>query len=149
MTSDSEKRSRQTQQVSRVYVHPKTRPGTDLLSHELPWMIEFHVVGFDHMIAAPVRSAITIGRSDPESGIKPDVDLGLCDGYQRGVSRRHAIILVRGDTLVLRALNTTNGTWINDVQLSAGEESRLRNGDVVTIGSLQMEALFTAAPARR
>jgi len=149
MPPESQRPIDETQQVPRVYVHPKARPGTDLLSRELPWTIELQVLGAGETITVPVRSAMTIGRSDPERGIRPDVDLGPFAGYAKGVSRRHAIILVRGNSLVMRALNTTNGTWVNDLQLSAGEECELRHRDIVTIGSLQLELVFAAAPTAR
>lgn len=95
----------------------------------------------------PVRSAITIGRSDQDNTFKPDVDLTPYGGYQKGVSRRHALILVRDNHLVVRGLSTTNGTWINGSLLATGEESALRDGDELMIGRMPLVIGFIAAPA--
>jgi len=97
----------------------------------------------------PVRSAIMIGRSDQEQTVKLDVDLTPHGGYQKGVSRRHAIIMVREDHLVLRGLSTTNGTWINGTLLATGEESLLHDGDELMIGRLPLVIGFIAAPVAR
>jgi hypothetical protein len=137
----------ETQQFPRVYVHPKTRPGSNLVPHEIPWALEFRMIESGEAFHVPVRSAITIGRSDQERNVRPDVDLAPHDGYQKGVSRRHAIIMVRDDHLVLRGLSTTNGTWLNGVLLATGEESALSDGDELMIGRLPLLIGFIAAPA--
>jgi pSer/pThr/pTyr-binding forkhead associated (FHA) protein len=147
MASENKKPFDETQQIPNIFVHPKARPGTNLLHQEVPWAIEFQVIGTNERIQVAVRSAITIGRSDSERGVKPDVDLTPHGGYQKGVSRRHAIITPQDNRLVIRALNTTNGTWVNGIQVAAGEESRLRHGDELTIGSLQMNVVFLTSPA--
>jgi pSer/pThr/pTyr-binding forkhead associated (FHA) protein len=138
----------ETQQIPNIFVHPKARPGTNLLHQEVPWAIEFQIAETKQKIQVAVRSAMTIGRSDSERGVKPDVDLTPHGGFQRGVSRRHAIILPQNNRLVIRALNTTNGTWVNGLQVAAGEESQLRHGDELTIGNLQMLVVFLASPGK-
>jgi pSer/pThr/pTyr-binding forkhead associated (FHA) protein len=132
-----------------VYIHPKARPGSSLVPDEVPWAIEFRMIETGETFHVPVRSAITIGRSDQETAVKPDVDLTPYGGYQKGVSRRHAIILVRDNHLIVRGLSTTNGTWINGALLATGEESPLRDGDELMIGRLLLMVGFIAAPVAR
>ena len=145
----SSSRKEETQPLPRVYIHPKTRPGSSLVPHEIPWAIEFRMIESGDVFHVPVRSAIMIGRSDQEQIVKLDVDLTPHGGYQKGVSRRHAIIMVREDHLVLRGLSTTNGTWINGTLLATGEESLLHDGDELMIGRLPLVIGFIAAPASR
>jgi hypothetical protein len=149
MSPQKTNRNEETQQFPRVYIHPKARPGSNLVPKEVPWAIEFRVIETGEVLHVPVRSAMTIGRSDLENTIRPDVDLAPYGGYQKGVSRRHAIILLREDHLVVRGLSTTNGTWINGVLLATGEEAPLRNADELMIGRMPLMIGFIAAPARR
>ena len=52
------------------------------------------------------------------------------------VSRRHAEIFLSGGNWSVRDLNSTNGTLVNDIDVS---EARLHNGDVLTIGLTNLE----------
>lgn len=148
MAPESPKRKDETQPMARVYIPPKTRPGSNLVPNEVPWAIEFRVIETGEAFHVPVRSAITIGRSDQENRVKPDVDLTPYGGYQKGVSRNHALILVREDHLVIRGMSTTNGTWINGVLLATGEESPLHHGDELMIGRMPLVIGFISAPGR-
>lgn len=148
MPSEPRNTNRETQPMRPIYLHPKARPGTNLVSREVPWAIEFRMIETGEVFHVPVRSAITIGRSDVEQTIKPDVDLAPYGGYQKGVSRRHAIIMVRDQHLIVRGLSTTNGTWINGALLATGEESPLRDGDELMIGRMPLVIGFIAAPAQ-
>ncbi len=47
------------------------------------------------------------------------------------VSRRHAIIEVMGDQVILRDLNSTNGTWLNNQRVMS---ARLQPGDRIRLG---------------
>jgi hypothetical protein len=52
-----------------------------------------------------------------------------------GVSRRHLSFLRRADGgYAVLDLNSTNGTWLNDVELRAGVETPIGPGDELTIG---------------
>ena len=70
--------------------------------------------------------AVSIGR-DPAN------DLVLSDSM---VSRRHAMLELREDTYFLRDNNSSNGTFVNGDRLD--EEVRLRDGDLVAIGSSKL-----------
>ena len=69
-------------------------------------------------------------------GASPDSDLLLTDDL---VSRNHAVILRKGeDGYWLKALNTTNGTKVNDVPLRADQERLLKEGDRIAIAHVEM-----------
>lgn len=83
-----------------------------------------------------------IGRSDPVTGILPDIDLTSVDN-NRSVSRRHAKILNKnGQYFILEEVGTVNGTYVNDQKIPTGVPTELKNGDRVRIGLIQMKALF-------
>lgn len=73
-----------------------------------------------------VGGTVYVGRS-------PENDVFLVDP---SVSRRHAVLEVRGDLLLVRDLASTNGTFVN------GERVQLRTlqpGDVVAFGKTEMK----------
>lgn len=55
------------------------------------------------------------------------------------VSRRHALLTMRGDEIILEDLGSTNGTRINGHSLAPGVKQPLRNGDRIRLGSLEFE----------
>lgn len=65
-------------------------------------------------------------------GRDPDCDLFL---NNMTVSRRHAIIEKDGDRIVLKDLDSLNGTWI-DGRIS--EQAELADGTLVQIGTFSM-----------
>ncbi|MCM2314564.1 MAG: cyclic nucleotide-binding domain-containing protein [Thermoanaerobaculia bacterium] len=87
-------------------------------------------------------SETTIGRADPVTGIRPDIDLADCD-TNRSVSRRHAKILRTEDGYaVIEEVGTVNGTFVNDQRIPTGTPVPVKNGDRVKIGLIQMRAVF-------
>lgn len=69
------------------------------------------------------KSSILIGRS---SQCDICIDSGL-------LSRHHAsVLIVNSDTAILKDLDSTNGTFVNTMRITA--PTRLKHGDVITIG---------------
>ncbi|HEY5610522.1 MAG TPA: cyclic nucleotide-binding domain-containing protein [Thermoanaerobaculia bacterium] len=83
-----------------------------------------------------------IGRSDPVTGILPDVDLTGVD-TNRSVSRRHAKIVRTAEVFaVLEEVGTVNGTFVNDQRIPTGVPVPIQNGDRVRIGLVSMRVVF-------
>jgi len=75
-----------------------------------------------------------IGRWDPDSGAYPDIDLEDVDPEAK-VSRKHAIIYLKGDQIEVEDLNSLNGTFINRGKgITAGIKYKLSHGDELVIG---------------
>lgn len=84
----------------------------------------------------------TIGRTDPVTGILPDIDLTPVD-IDRSVSRRHAKILRRENAfLILEEVGTINGTFVNDQRIPTGQPVPLADGDRVRVGLINMSIVF-------
>ncbi|MBL7684706.1 MAG: sigma 54-interacting transcriptional regulator [Deltaproteobacteria bacterium] len=66
-------------------------------------------------------------------GKKEDNDFVLEDN---AVSRHHLMIELRGDSFVLKDLDSTNGSFINDMRV---REAYLSPGDVIGLGNTQIE----------
>lgn len=78
-----------------------------------------------------------IGRRDPRQNYYPELDLAEHD---RGIaSRHHAQIQIDGDFYVLVDLGSTNGTMLNGVRIIANTPQRLRQGDRIKVGEVEVE----------
>ncbi|MEP6994118.1 MAG: cyclic nucleotide-binding domain-containing protein [Acidobacteriota bacterium] len=79
-----------------------------------------------------------VGRSDPVTGITPDVDLTPLD-TQRSTSRRHAKLYQMGDTFyVMEEIGVMNGTYVNGSRVATGVPIALQNGDVLKFGLVSL-----------
>lgn len=79
-----------------------------------------------------------------------DTPVGLGSGNQadillqyEGISRVHARISREGDMLFLKDMNSTNGTWVNDRQLSIYELCPIKDGDVIRLAATSFEVIDT------
>lgn len=80
---------------------------------------------------------LIIGRSDPQKGIYPDVDLAPMD-QQHTVSRRHARLVTRDGRFFIEDLNAFNKTRLNGVSLTPNQEREIQEGDVVRLGNVDL-----------
>jgi serine/threonine protein kinase len=94
------------------------------------------VMGTGARISLPKVEEVLVGRIDPHTTLSPDVDLGEHGGSMAGVSRNHARLLRFPEGWLLEDLNSTNGTFVNQVQLTPGQPVRIRTGDIIRCGQL-------------
>lgn len=114
-----------------------------------PWRLLMQIGGQTQTtVGLEVRDKIIIGRSDPVANFYPDLDLSPYGGQERGVSRRHATIIQDDEhkALFLEDLNSTNGTRINGFSLEPRRRYRLRDGDELEFGQVQMVLRFVRSP---
>jgi pSer/pThr/pTyr-binding forkhead associated (FHA) protein len=62
------------------------------------------------------------------------------------VSRRHCVIITTENEVVVRDLNSRNGTFVNDERVA--EEAVLLHGDVLRVGPLQFEMVIEQTPGK-
>jgi CRP-like cAMP-binding protein len=80
----------------------------------------------------------TVGRIDPVTGIRPDVDLAQLDN-QRSVSRRHSKITRSGSSFsVVEEIGTMNGTFVNGVRIQTGQPVTIKDGDRLRFGLVDL-----------
>lgn len=86
------------------------------------------------------QHASLIGRTSQSRGLRPEVALDT----DTAVSRRHAQLLVEGDTLSVVDLSSTNGTYVvgqgeapteDVIPLASGVPAALDDGDQVFVGA--------------
>ncbi len=81
----------------------------------------------------------TLGRFDPVTGVRPDIDLTEID-TGRTSSRRHAALLSGPDGfLLVEEIGVVNGTWVDGKRLTTGEPVPVARGNVVKLGRVELE----------
>jgi serine/threonine protein kinase len=98
------------------------------------------VVGTTDMVKPfPIeKESVLIGRTDPHTGIFPEVDLTMYD-VETKVSRKHARIYRQGEQFLIEDLGSVNGTIVNSVtggsiRLNAKSPRVLSAGDELKLG---------------
>jgi pSer/pThr/pTyr-binding forkhead associated (FHA) protein len=89
----------------------------------------------DREVKIPAPKCL-IGRGD-DCYLKPQSD---------AISRHHCAIITSENEVVVRDLNSRNGTFVNDERV--GEEAVLLSGDILRVGPLQFELLIEQSPAK-
>jgi eukaryotic-like serine/threonine-protein kinase len=85
------------------------------------------------------RLPLRIGRRDPRQSHYPELDLAEHD---RGIaSRNHAVINRDTGGYSIVDLGSTNGTFLNGTPLAARTPQRLRSGDRIKVGEVEIEFL--------
>jgi len=87
----------------------------------------------------PITSDIAlIGRYDPVTGTRPEIDLTQID-INRTVSRRHArIVMQDGAFLLSEEVGALNGTFVNGQRLTPGKPATIVSGDKVGLGMVSL-----------
>ncbi|HEX6123497.1 MAG TPA: FHA domain-containing serine/threonine-protein kinase [Ktedonobacterales bacterium] len=78
-----------------------------------------------------------IGRSDPQRGMHPDIDLLALDPAQT-VSRRHVRLTQRGSQFYVEDLNAFNRTRVNGMPLVPHQDAELHPGDTMRLGNIEL-----------
>lgn len=75
---------------------------------------------------------ISIGRANRDA--KPDIDLTELDTGHVSSRPIHAEIHREAEDFILQPMQTTNGTFVNGVEIQPGERCSLHDGDVIQFG---------------
>lgn len=144
------KTSKLTNHTRQLGLPPAEKPAasrqTGPLDKALPWVIELRIVGTASTVQTQVQDKMLIGRTDAERNIFPELDLSAFRASANGVSRRHALILVKDERLYVKDLGSMNGTRLNGALCDPEEEYRLRHGDELMLGQLRLQVLYTVVP---
>jgi molybdenum cofactor synthesis domain-containing protein len=96
-----------------------------------------------HDLEVPLtKKKVSIGRLDRASGSFPEVDLTSYGGLEKGVSRRHAEIIRRGNEVSIKDLGSINGTFLNRNKLIPFLPQVLKSGDELRLGRLTLRVSF-------
>ena len=87
-------------------------------------LVQIYGPSLGRKVVLPPLSELTIGRGD----------LNFIVLEMDNVSRKHCSFFTRKDGTYLRDEGSTNGTWLNNVEVKT--ETKLRSGDLIKVGSV-------------
>lgn len=119
---------------------------TGPLDHIIPWVLEFRIIGTAEILKTDLNAPVLMGRMDPHKGIYPQINLDPHGGQAKGVSRRHARIFAQDNRVMLQDEGSANGTFLNGQKLNPLTPQRLRDGDRIKLGDLEMQTRFIMKP---
>jgi hypothetical protein len=105
--------------------------------------LKFEFVESKQVLRVPLTlDQMVIGRSSSGGLMPPDIDLAPYEAQSKGVSRYHASLQRKGNTLLLMDLQSLNHTLINGQRLYPHEMRVLRDGDELRFGQLAVRIYF-------
>ncbi|NDJ62500.1 MAG: FHA domain-containing protein [Chloroflexi bacterium] len=113
--------------------------GTTTLSKDSTIVLH---IGASEPLTLPAETETILGRRDGASVRLPDLDLTPYGALEKGVSRIHASIQRKDDTLMLVDMGSSNGTHLNGQRLVAEQPRVLRDGDEIRLGKLTVFIYF-------
>jgi hypothetical protein len=116
---------------------PLTVPEGDIVAlepcspHLNDWDMLPQLIGPDGLRFVLDAPCLVVGRKT--KGMNPDLDVSKWD-TKMVVSRKHAIVEKMSDFLQITPEKTTNGTFVNNEEITAGQSHRLQDGDSIQFG---------------
>lgn len=94
------------------------------------------------VFSVSIQQPLILGRATG-TDVNTLFDLTEHHGQEFGVSRQHCKLFRQGTRLFVADLGSTNGTFLNDRQLSPYEQHKVSHGDRLVLGTLQILILFS------
>lgn len=114
--------------------------GADVFTDDMVVVVDFGDIANPRQLR--VDGQVKIGRIDRMTSTLIDFDLGGVGGWERGVSRLHAMLERIDNQLMLCDLKSANGTWLNSQRLTPGENYLVHDGDAIRLGLLDLRVYF-------
>jgi pSer/pThr/pTyr-binding forkhead associated (FHA) protein len=100
------------------------------------------ILDAQQQIPLPVSGRYIIGRATEGKASSDYIDLTSYNGYDKGVSRKHVSLTIKGNNISLIDLDSSNGTRINGILIKPQKDYLLQRGDILSLGDLRLQ-LFT------
>jgi len=99
------------------------------------------IVETNEIVYLEEKKEYTIGRVSEDQPILPDIDLSASKAYANGVSRIHALVKLNNNNLMIKDLDSSNGTRINSKKIYPKVEYQLNKGDTITLGKQKLKVI--------
>lgn len=110
----------------------------------LDWDVELKFEDPPQSAHVIVERQVLLGRTPNNVAEMPSFDLSPYNAIEKGVSRRHGLLISDGASLSYTDLGGENGTVLNGRHLTAQETARLNDGDVLFLGHLKITISITS-----
>ena len=104
--------------------------------------ISFFLFGKTEPFVTRAEDTIYLGRLENET-TDVIIDLNPLDGFNHGVSRKHAVIKRVGAQYEITDLFSSNGTFLNGQRLLPPKGYPLTSGAVIQLGRLKLITIFS------
>lgn len=104
--------------------------------------IAIYVPGTVSPVFLSSKKEFIIGRKLEVTGTETILDLSDMNGFDMGISRRHATIRQVESGYEVMDLASTNGTWLNDERLVPNKPYPLANKSQLRVGRLRFLVLY-------
>jgi pSer/pThr/pTyr-binding forkhead associated (FHA) protein len=121
-------------------LRPRTSWGDIRLAPDT--LLVLYVAATSEPLILPRQEQILIGRAGASGLRQPHVDLTPYEAVEYGVSRLHASLDIQNEAVLITDLRSTNGTYLNGLQLSPGQSKIVCNGDELCFGNLLVSIYF-------
>lgn len=103
--------------------------------------LAFYVAEEDDAKLVNLTRELVLGRYGAKAAdtATPIFDLANFGAMECGVSRKHALLRRLGSDVVVIDLESTNGTWLNGVQLNPNQPVMLKSGDKILLARLMLQ----------
>ena len=98
-----------------------TRKQMQHAASTVPWLAIFRLRSSAETIEVQIEKEILLGRGQSSDSVQA-IDLSPYNAEKLGVSRRHAMVRTHEKNLIVRDLQSTNGTFINGYRLPIGAD---------------------------
>ena len=119
---------------------PARRVSTRLLPASIPYRLKIMVGDGIGVFEVPTATPIIIGRNSSKQTV--GVDLTAFEAVENGVSRQHIKIEVFGERLMVKDLDSVNGSRLNGATMTPNHVYDLQHGDELKIGRIKMRVFF-------
>lgn len=101
------------------------------------WRIAVTVMELQVQLVADLKNTLILGRAFP-SPKWVGIDFAPFDAFNYGVSRKHAVLSLQDDNIVIRDEASLNGTFLNGKQLKPRLPYLIHTGDFVALGQFEL-----------
>lgn len=115
------------------------RDPSQVPAHASFWCISLTLVDSGVQMVINISGSVVLGRYVEKHHDETFIDLSGYKGHEFGVSRKHAIIRLRDNIVVIKDNNSANRTLLNSKKLPPLQEYPLKPGDVISLGKLQLK----------
>lgn len=122
-------------------INQQSKDGTDKLTANETREFLILIRGMVERVEMSEGDVVVFGRFELDS-TPHQIDLTPYGAADRGVSREHAQIHIKDDTVYLTDLGSTNGTYLRGERLEARVPSALQKGNEILLGRLSVQVVF-------
>lgn len=129
---------------------PEQRPTTSNqlvdIGTQRPWRIAIIIKQLSVTLVLDLTDSILLGRLKQSDDLSSLIDLRAFGAEEQGVSRRHLLIKLDGNTVTICDLNSSNGTYLNGVRLDPNVHHPVRHMDEIRLGLMELQIELLTDP---